>query len=60
MKKNIQKNLMMQIETCKRLEQMSRDTGLGQGFLVQYLIDDYFVNHYQHGENVQTSFNFLH
>lgn len=60
MRNNIQKNLMMQIETCKRLEKMSRDTGLGQGFLVQYLIDDFYINQFQHSEKSQTSFNFLH
>ena len=45
-KKN-NKCLRMKVETSNRLEEMSKETGFTQAMIVQYLIDDLYINKYK-------------
>lgn len=55
--KNIQKNLMIQPETSNRLKEISEGLNLSQSFLVQYLIDDYYINSFQYRDEGQPLFS---
>lgn len=55
--KTIQKNLKIQIESSNRLQEISRETGLTQSFIVQYLIDDFAINKYKHSNKDEAAFN---
>ncbi len=57
--KNIQKNLMMQPETGKRLSYMSDETGLSQSFITQYLIDEFFTNKFNNKKQDESFFDLL-